>query len=183
MTTLSPPTNADTPTAQQRDHAVTIYERSVAGRRAAILPPTDAGEFTDTPLDDLIPKNLLRTTPANLPEVSEPEIVRHYNRISRRNFDLDTGPYPLGSCTMKHNPRVNERVAALPGHARLHPAQDPKRAQGALELMWRLERALSRSAACPTSPCSPRPGRTASSPACCSLAPITRTAASSGPRC
>ena len=75
-------------------------------------------------------------------EVSEPEIVRHYNRLSRRNFDLDTGPYPLGSCTMKHNPRLNERVAALPGHARLHPAQDPKRAQGALELMWRLERAL-----------------------------------------
>ncbi len=68
--------------------------------------------------------------------------MRHYNRISRRNFDLDTGPYPLGSCTMKHNPRLNERVAALPGHARLHPAQSPKRAQGALELMWRLERSL-----------------------------------------
>jgi glycine dehydrogenase subunit 2 len=139
----SVPTNADTPTAQQRDAAVTIYERSVEGRRAAVLPPTDAGEFTETPLDELIPANLLRTEPARLPEVSEPEIVRHYNRISRRNFDLDTGPYPLGSCTMKHNPRVNERVAALPGHARLHPAQDPKRAQGALELMWRLERALS----------------------------------------
>ena len=69
--------------------------------------------------------------------------MRHYNRLSRRNFDLDTGPYPLGSCTMKHNPRLNEKVAALPGHARLHPAQDPKRAQGALELMWRLERSLS----------------------------------------
>jgi glycine dehydrogenase subunit 2 len=68
--------------------------------------------------------------------------MRHYNRLSRRNFDLDTGPYPLGSCTMKHNPRLNERVAALPGHARLHPAQDPKRAQGALELMWRLEHEL-----------------------------------------
>jgi glycine dehydrogenase subunit 2 len=139
-TPSSPPTNADTPNAQQRDAATTIYERSVEGRRAATLPPTGVPE---RPLGELIPPTLLRQAPAELPEVSEPEIVRHYNRLSRRNFDLDTGPYPLGSCTMKHNPRLNERVAALPGHARLHPAQDPKRAQGALELMWRLERALS----------------------------------------
>jgi glycine cleavage system P protein (glycine dehydrogenase) subunit 2 len=129
-----------TETPMQRDVATTIYERSVPGRRAAQIPPTDVPE---TPLEDLIPAKLLREKPAELPEVSEPEIVRHYNRISRRNFDLDTGFYPLGSCTMKHNPRLNERVAALPGHARLHPAQDPKRAQGALELMWNLERSLS----------------------------------------
>ena len=118
---------------------MTIFERSRQGRRAATLPPLDVPE---RPLDELIPAALLRERPAELPEVSEPEIVRHYNRISRRNFDLDTGFYPLGSCTMKHNPRLNERVAALPGHARLHPAQDPQRAQGALELMWRLQRAL-----------------------------------------
>ena len=137
--TLPPPTTADTPAPQQRERATTIFERSVAGRRAATLPPPDVPE---RPLDELIPRKLLRQRPPELPEVSEPEIVRHYNRLSRRNFDLDTGPYPLGSCTMKHNPRLNERVAALPGHARLHPAQDPRRAQGALELMWRLERAL-----------------------------------------
>ena len=129
-----------TETPMQRDCATTIYERSVEGRRAATLP--DAG-IDEGPLDQLIPKNLLRERPAELPEVSEPEIVRHYNRISRRNFDLDTGFYPLGSCTMKHNPRLNERVAALPGHARLHPAQQPSRAQGALELMWLLQRSLS----------------------------------------
>jgi glycine dehydrogenase subunit 2 len=127
-------------TPMQRDAATTIYERSEGGRRAATLP--DAG-VPERPLDELIPKKLLRERPAELPEISEPEIVRHYNRISRRNFDLDTGFYPLGSCTMKHNPRLNERVAALPGHARLHPAQEPKRAQGALELMWLLQRSLS----------------------------------------
>ena len=138
--TQPPPANADTPTTQQRDAAVTIYERSVDGRRAAVLPPADVPE---APLEELIPSNLLRSEGPKLPEVSEPEIVRHYNKLSRRNFDLDTGPYPLGSCTMKHNPRLNEKVAALPGHARLHPAQDPKRAQGALELMWNLERSLS----------------------------------------
>jgi len=129
-----------TETPMQRDRATTIYERSVEGRRAATTPDTGVDE---RPLDQLIPKSLLRSKPAELPEVSEPEIVRHYNRISRRNFDLDTGFYPLGSCTMKHNPRLNERVAALPGHARLHPAQEPKRAQGALELMWLLQQSLS----------------------------------------
>jgi glycine cleavage system P protein (glycine dehydrogenase) subunit 2 len=129
-----------TETPMQRDRATTIFERSVEGRRAGTVPEAGVDE---RPLDELIPKNLLRARPAELPEVSEPEIVRHYNRISRRNFDLDTGFYPLGSCTMKHNPRLNERVAALPGHARLHPAQEPKRAQGALELMWLLQRSLS----------------------------------------
>jgi glycine cleavage system P protein (glycine dehydrogenase) subunit 2 len=126
-------------TPMQKDRATTIFERSKRGRRAATLPPSDVPE---RPIDELIPAHLRRERPPELPEVSEPEIIRHYNRISRRNFDLDTGLYPLGSCTMKHNPRLNERVAALPGHARLHPAQDPKRAQGALELMWLLQEAL-----------------------------------------
>ncbi|HEY8638934.1 MAG TPA: aminomethyl-transferring glycine dehydrogenase subunit GcvPB, partial [Solirubrobacterales bacterium] len=138
-TPLSVPATAEVPTPQQRDPAVTIFEKSKTGRRAAVLP--DAG-VPERPLEELIPERLLRAEPPRLPEISEPEIVRHYNRISRRNFDLDTGFYPLGSCTMKHNPRLNERVAALSGHARLHPAQDPKRAQGALELMWLLQETL-----------------------------------------
>jgi glycine dehydrogenase subunit 2 len=75
--------------------------------------------------------------------------VRHYVNLSKRNFDLDSGFYPLGSCTMKHNPRLHERVAALPGHARMHPLQTPAHAQGALELMWNLERALSEIAGLP----------------------------------
>jgi glycine dehydrogenase subunit 2 len=135
-----------TETAQQRDRATTIYEKSKAGRRAFVPPPLDVPE---RPLDELLPARFRRTVEAKLPELSEPEINRHYNRLSKRNFDLDTGFYPLGSCTMKHNPKLHERVAALPGHARLHPAQDPARAQGALELMWNLERALSEIAGLP----------------------------------
>ncbi len=129
-----------TETALQREPAVTIFERGAPGRRAFQCPPTDVPE---TPIAELLPARYRRAEPAALPEVSEPEIVRHYIRLSKRNFDLDSGFYPLGSCTMKHNPRLHERVAALPGHARLHPLQDPERAQGALELMWNLERALS----------------------------------------
>jgi glycine dehydrogenase subunit 2 len=129
-----------TETPMQRERAQTIYEKSKVGRRAAVLP---SAEVPERSLDELIPADLLRAEPPHLPEVAEPEIVRHYNKLSRRNFDLDSGFYPLGSCTMKHNPRLNERVAALPGHARLHPAQDPKRAQGALELMWLLQESLS----------------------------------------
>ena len=121
------------------DDELTIFDRSKAGRRAFVPPALDVPE---RPLDELIPAELRRPEPARLPEVSEPEIVRHYNRLSKRNFDLDTGFYPLGSCTMKHNPKLHERVAALPGHARLHPLQRPEAAQGALELMWRLQYAL-----------------------------------------
>jgi glycine dehydrogenase subunit 2 len=121
------------------DDELTIFDRSKPGRRAFVPPALDVPEH---PLDELIPAELRRPEPARLPEVSEPEIVRHYNRLSKRNFDLDTGFYPLGSCTMKHNPKLHERVAALPGHARLHPLQRPQAAQGALELMWRLQHAL-----------------------------------------
>jgi glycine dehydrogenase subunit 2 len=135
---MRPPAH-NTDTALQREPAVTIFERGAAGRRAFQCPELDV---PDVPLDELLPARLRRSEPPRLPEVSEPEIVRHYVRLSKRNFDLDSGFYPLGSCTMKHNPRLHERVAALPGHARLHPLQDPERAQGALELMWNLERAL-----------------------------------------
>jgi glycine dehydrogenase subunit 2 len=130
----------------QRDEARTIFEHGAPGRRAFAPPPLDVPE---RPLDELLPAQLRRREPARLPEVSEPELVRHYVRLSRRNFDLDSGFYPLGSCTMKHNPRLHERVAALPGHARLHPLTEPSRAQGALELMWRLERALAEIAGLP----------------------------------
>jgi glycine dehydrogenase subunit 2 len=130
----------------REERTVTIFERSKEGRRAFTPPPTDVPE---TPVGELLPDWAIRREPPALPEVSEPEIVRHYNNLSKKNFDLDTGFYPLGSCTMKHNPKVNERVAALPGHARLHPLQDPEYAQGALELMWLLQEALAEVAGLP----------------------------------
>jgi glycine cleavage system P protein (glycine dehydrogenase) subunit 2 len=131
-------------TKQQRDHATTIFERGAPGRRAFRAPDLDVPA-----VDGLIPAAQRRATPPRLPECSEPEIVRHYVNLSKRNFDLDSGFYPLGSCTMKHNPRLHERVAALPGHARLHPLQDPRRAQGALELMFNLQEALAEIAGLP----------------------------------
>jgi glycine dehydrogenase subunit 2 len=123
---------------------LTIFERGAPGRRAFTCPELDVPE-----VDGLLPEALRRAQEPRLPEVSEPELVRHYVNLSKKNFDLDSGFYPLGSCTMKHNPRLHERVAALPGHARLHPLQSPSRAQGALELMWNLERALAEVAGLP----------------------------------
>jgi glycine dehydrogenase subunit 2 len=123
---------------------LTIFEKGASGRRAFSCPELDVPQ-----VDGLLPEGLRRSQEPRLPEVSEPELVRHYVNLSKKNFDLDSGFYPLGSCTMKHNPRLHERVAALPGHARLHPLQSPARAQGALELMWNLERSLAEIAGLP----------------------------------
>ena len=112
-----------------------IYEKSVPGRTAYTLPANDL------PKPD-VPAELQRRSAPRLPELAEPEILRHFTQLSTRNFGVDTGFYPLGSCTMKYNPRVNERVAMLPGFANLHPLQDEDGAQGALELMWRLQEIL-----------------------------------------
>lgn len=112
-----------------------IYEKSQPGRRASRVPRHDL-----PPAD--VPPELRREAPPRLPEVAEPELLRHFTELSTRNFGIDTGFYPLGSCTMKYNPRVNERVVALPGFRDLHPLQEEEGAQGALELMWRLQEIL-----------------------------------------
>jgi glycine dehydrogenase subunit 2 len=129
----------------QEEPVLTIFEKGAPGRRAFQCPALDVPAVDSAELLG----ELRRAEPPRLPELSEPEIVRHYVRLSKRNFDLDSGFYPLGSCTMKHNPRLHERVAALSGHARLHPLQDPERAQGALELMWNLQGALGEIAGLP----------------------------------
>ncbi|HEY9458079.1 MAG TPA: aminomethyl-transferring glycine dehydrogenase subunit GcvPB [Gaiella sp.] len=112
-----------------------IYEKSRPGRRAGRVPTYDL------PVPE-IPPELARANPPRLPEVPENEVVRHFTALADRNFGIDTGFYPLGSCTMKHNPRVNERAAALPGFRDLHPLQEDEGAQGALALMWELEQIL-----------------------------------------
>ena len=112
-----------------------IYEKSEPGRRASSLPKPDL------PVPE-VPSELRRGDPPRLPEIAEPELVRHFTALADRTFGVDTGFYPLGSCTMKHNPRVNERAVALPGFRDLHPHQEEEGAQGALELMWRLQEIL-----------------------------------------
>ncbi|MBV9617464.1 MAG: aminomethyl-transferring glycine dehydrogenase subunit GcvPB, partial [Ktedonobacteraceae bacterium] len=97
-----------------------IFEKGAPGRRAATMPEMDVPVEA---LESMLPTNLLRQEPAPLPEVSEIEVVRHYTHLSQRNFGVDTGFYPLGSCTMKYNPRLNEDIAALPGFAHIHPLQ------------------------------------------------------------
>src|SRR5690606_31833753 len=83
-----------------------------------------------------------RHRPIGLPGLSEPETVRHYTRLSRQNYAIDLGAFPLGSCTMKHNPRLNEKVARLPGFADIHPLQPVETVQGALDVINQLARWL-----------------------------------------
>jgi len=112
-----------------------IFEKSQPGRRASVIPKPDV-----PPAE--VPEELRRAEPPRLPEVTEFEVVRHFTELSTRNFGVDTGFYPLGSCTMKYNPRVNERLVMLPGFAQMHPLQEEDGAQGALELEWRLQEIL-----------------------------------------
>ena len=111
-----------------------IFELSKPGRRAVRFPPADVPE---TPL----PEGMLRDR-LDWPEVSEIDVIRHFTRLSQKNHAIDIGIYPLGSCTMKYNPKINEVVARLPGFANIHPYQDPGTVQGALELMWELQEML-----------------------------------------
>lgn len=115
-----------------------IFELSKPGRKGYDLPKN---EFGTDGLKEL-PGNLLREEAPALPEVTELDVVRHYTNLSNKNFGVDTGYYPLGSCTMKYNPKINEEIASLQQFAGLHPLQDVSTAQGALELYYNLQQAL-----------------------------------------
>ncbi|MBM7097308.1 MULTISPECIES: aminomethyl-transferring glycine dehydrogenase subunit GcvPB [Alteribacter] len=116
-----------------------IFELSQEGRIGHSLPEMDIPEKS---LDELLPQAYQRKEEAELPEVSELQIMRHYTALSKRNHGVDSGFYPLGSCTMKYNPKINEDVARYPGFAHIHPYQQEKTIQGALELMHKLQTSL-----------------------------------------
>ena len=114
-----------------------LFELGKPGRKAIDLPACDV------PLAaDLLPAKYLRTAKAALPEVSQLELMRHYTQLSNRNFGVDTGFYPLGSCTMKYNPKFNEDIARYPGLALLHPLQSADTVQGAMEVLFKMEESL-----------------------------------------
>lgn len=117
-----------------------IFERSQQGRIGYRLPPLDVD---DTNLDQLVPKQFQRDDDLEgMPEVSEVDVIRHFVRMSTWNYSIDLGMYPLGSCTMKYNSRLNERVARIPGFANLHPLTDERDAQGALQVIFELQEHL-----------------------------------------
>ena len=114
-----------------------VFEHGSRGRCGVALPPAPGAEVASD-----LPAALVREGVEGMPELSELEVVRHFTRLSSWNYGIDTGFYPLGSCTMKYNPKSSEALARLPGFAALHPLTPPELSQGALELMYQLERAL-----------------------------------------
>ncbi|MGB7511215.1 MAG: aminomethyl-transferring glycine dehydrogenase subunit GcvPB [Pelodictyon phaeoclathratiforme] len=116
-----------------------IFELSRKGRKGYSL---SGNEVPEQPLENIIPSKYLRTTPAELPEVPESEVVRHFVRLSNLNYHVDKNMYPLGSCTMKYNPKINDYTCDLPGFSALHPLQPGETTQGALQLMYELAEML-----------------------------------------
>src|SRR5690606_10697014 len=116
-----------------------LFELSKPGRRAALLPSCDVPEVA---LQSLLPESAIAAKPPPLPELAEPDIVRHFANLSTLNMSVDTHTYPLGSCTMKYNPKRNERAANLTGLIDLHPYQPENTVQGMLELLYETQQLL-----------------------------------------
>ncbi len=116
-----------------------IFEISKEGRQGYKLPPCDVERID---ISEMIPEHLLSKKDISLPEVSEVDVIRHFTLLSNKNYGVDTGFYPLGSCTMKYNPKINEDMASIPSFTRIHPYQSEKTVQGSLQLMYELSEKL-----------------------------------------
>ena len=160
---IVPIASPENPSSLERTEPVAgvplIFELSSDGRRGTDLSPRAAGDRSGA---EIIGAELCREDLPGFPELSEPQVLRHFLRLSQLNFAQALQFYPLGSCTMKYNPVVNDELAALQGLAGLHPATPAHLAQGALELIARMESALAQSPAWTPSRCIPPPARRAS---------------------
>src|SRR5687768_5886711 len=136
MTTTIEPEVTERDAAQKPSTYPLIFEHSKPGRRGYQLPALDVPEAV------ALPASLVRGEIEDEIEVSEVDVIRHFTRLSKLNLSIDEGLYPLGSCTMKHNPRINEEMARRPGFAWAHPLQEEEQTQGALEVLWNLEQSL-----------------------------------------
>jgi glycine dehydrogenase subunit 2 len=140
---------------RQKPDFPTLFEQSREGVRGDALRPLSVEKVN---AEDVLPKHLLRQQKMMLPELSEPEVVRHYTRLSTMNYAIDLGIYPLGSCTMKYNPKINEVACRLPGFMNAHPYDPPEITQGVLELMWRLQGFLAETTGLPAVTLTPAAG-------------------------
>src|SRR5271156_5551665 len=132
-----------------------LFELAHPGRRGSTFPASDVPE---RPIEALIPKSQLSPAAPELPELAEPDVIRHYVNLSTLNMSVDTHFYPLGSCTMKYNPKRHERLAGLAGLVDLHPYQSPERSQGMLQLLCELQEMLGEIAGLPAVSLQPAAG-------------------------
>ncbi|MBT6154988.1 MAG: aminomethyl-transferring glycine dehydrogenase subunit GcvPB [Planctomycetaceae bacterium] len=132
-----------------------LFKLSVPGRRGAVFPDSDVPQ---RPLDELLPAEQLATSPPELPELTEPDVIRHFVNLSTLNMSVDANFYPLGSCTMKYNPKRHERLAGLTGLVDLHPYQSEDRSQGMLQLLFEMQQMLAEIAGLPAVSLQPAAG-------------------------
>ncbi|RMG03009.1 MAG: aminomethyl-transferring glycine dehydrogenase subunit GcvPB, partial [Planctomycetota bacterium] len=132
-----------------------LFEMSKPGSAERVLPTADV---PNVPLSDVIPPEYLADQPPELPELSEPDVVRHFVNLSTRNMSVDTHFYPLGSCTMKYNPKRNESLSGLPGFSQVHPLQPDDTIQGLLQLLYELQEMLAEIAGLPAVSLQPAAG-------------------------
>jgi glycine dehydrogenase subunit 2 len=116
-----------------------LFEKTKSGKKGFFLPNR---QFSEKKLSDLVPSHLQRKEVAEFPELSEPELIRHFVNLSRKNFSVDTHFYPLGSCTMKYNPKIHEDIASLDGFSWINPFQSEDEIQGILQIFYELGRSL-----------------------------------------